>query len=86
MPGALVLDVDPDGPAGAAGLEPTRRNRLGQIDYGDIILGVNKEQVKSNNDLILALEKYQSGDLVDLRILRDKKEITVPVKLGSSQE
>lgn len=85
VPGALVLDVDPDGPAGAAGLEPTRRNRLGQIDYGDIILGVNKETVKSNNDLILALEKYQSGDQIELRILRDKKEITVPVRLGSSQ-
>jgi S1-C subfamily serine protease len=86
IPGALVLDVDPDGPAGTAGLEPTRRNRLGQIEYGDIILGVNSERVRSNNDLILALEKYQSGDLVELKILRDEKEIKVPVRLGSSDE
>ena len=61
MPGALVFDVDPKGPAGRAGLEPTRRNSLGQIDYGDIILGVDNEAIKSNNDLILALEKFDSG-------------------------
>ena len=84
MPGALVFDVEPDGPADKAGLQPTRRNRYGQIAFGDVILGVNNEAVKSDNDLILALEKFDAGDRVELTILRDNKEITVPVVLTSS--
>jgi len=86
MEGALIFNVTEGGPAAAAGLLSTRRDRRGNIVFGDLIIGLNSEEIKSNNDLILALEKYDAGDEVRVRVVRDEKEIVVPVVLQSSKK
>jgi protease Do-like 1, chloroplastic len=85
MEGALIFNVTAGGPASKAGLMPTRRDRRGNIVFGDLITGLNTVSIKSNNDLILALEKYDAGDKVDVRVMRDKKELVIPVVLQSSE-
>lgn len=76
--GAMILDVSPSGAAQKAGLKPIQRNSNGEIIFGDIITKIDGKVVKTNNDLILILEKYKAGDRVKIEYLRndDKKETT----------
>jgi len=71
MEGALILEVQPGSPAERAGLRPTRRSRVGDIDIGDLIVAVNDEPIKSNSDLYLVLEKYKPGDLIRVTVKRN---------------
>ena len=83
--GALIIEVIRGSAAERSGLKPTYRDRNGQIRLGDIIVGINQEKVKSNGDLLLALEKYQPGDEVSVKVIREKETISVPLKLDQSQ-
>ncbi len=83
LKGALILDITPGGAAQKAGLQPTRRTRNGQIELGDLIVGLDQHEISNNADLILALEKYQPGQEVRLRVLRNNRESEVQVTLGS---
>jgi S1-C subfamily serine protease len=81
LKGALVIDVIKNGAADEAGIRPTIRDRRGSIRLGDIIIGFGGEEIASNNDLLLALEKYEPGDRVQVRLLRDEEEIELPLVL-----
>lgn len=81
LKGALVLEVTPGGAAAEAGIRPTRRNRLGEIELGDLIVAVDETEVSSNADLILALERYQGGQEVRLTIMRDQEKEELIVRL-----
>lgn len=82
--GALIMGISSGSGADKAGLKATQRDRNGDLILGDIIISVNKIPVKDNNDLILALEKLNPGDKVNLKIVREDKEREVTVQLGSS--
>jgi serine protease Do len=66
--GAVITDVDPDGPA-AAGLRP-----------GDVILSVNRKSVASAVEAQRELQKVQSGHLAQLIVWRGGSETFVTVK------
>jgi len=83
LEGALVMDVTPGGGAEKAGILPTRRSSNGDILLGDLIVEINDEPVKSNNDLLLTLEKYKSGDQVKVKVKRNDQSNTLTVTLGS---
>jgi len=52
------------------------------IKEGDVILKINGDEINQDKPLIGLLGKYQPGDEVTLRVLRDGKEMDVKVKLG----
>ncbi len=81
LEGALILRVEPGSAAAEAGLQPTRRDRAGRIQLGDIIVGINGKDIPTANDLILELEKYNPGEQVTLTVLRDEREIEVELIL-----
>ena len=85
LEGALVINVVEGSAADQAGIRPTMRDRFGGIELGDIIVGLNNESIKSNNDLILALENYQPGDEVTLRIIRNDRKETIRIILDPSR-
>ncbi|MEU3468505.1 S1C family serine protease [Streptomyces sp. NPDC048387] len=64
--------VDPNGPAGKAGLKP-----------GDIITAFGGKQVDSGPTLISLIWTYKPGDTVKLTYLRAGKPTTVDITLGS---
>ncbi|MEU3402609.1 trypsin-like peptidase domain-containing protein [Streptomyces sp. NPDC006670] len=64
--------VDPNGPAGKAGLKP-----------GDIITEFGGKQVDSGPTLISLIWTYKPGDTVKLTYLRGGKPNTVDITLGS---
>jgi len=86
IPGVLILNVDPGGPAATAGLQPTRRDEEGNILPGDAIVAVDGKEVKSSNQLFDILEEHAIGDEVTLTIWRDEKRFTTKVKLAESME
>jgi len=66
--GAVIADVDPDGPAAGA-LRP-----------GDVILSVNRKPVSSAVEAQRELQKVQSGHLAQLIVWRGGSETFVSVK------
>jgi len=80
--GALVLGVNPNSPAATAGLKPSQRAG-GRIILGDIIDQIDGKDVKSVADLNAQLERHNSGDKINLRVLREGEHVDVPVTLGA---
>ena len=84
LKGALVMDVTEGSAAEKGGVKPTRRTANGDIQLGDLIVEINGEPVKSNNDLFLTLEKYKPGDEIRVKVKRDQQNSTLTITLGSS--
>lgn len=70
--GALVADLDPQGPAAEGG-----------VQAGDVILEVNGEEVERSSVLPRLIGRVSPGDDVTLLLLRDGREITQQLSLGS---
>jgi len=73
--GALVGDVSKDGPAKKAGLK-----------RGDVITAVNGKGIANSLDLRNRIAETEPGKTVELSIVRDGKEMKVPVKLAERPE
>ena len=82
--GVLVINVYEGTGADKSGIQGTYRNRRGEIVLGDIITGIDEIAINSNSDLLLALEKYQPGDIVKVSLERDEKMIEVDLVLDES--
>ena len=81
--GALIVSVYARTGAAEAGLRGTFRGRRGRVEVGDIIVGVDDQVVRSEDDLILALERREPGDVVEVRYLRNGSEGSVRVRLSA---
>ncbi|HOK79270.1 MAG TPA: DegQ family serine endoprotease [bacterium] len=73
--GSLVSDVMPDTPAEKAGLKP-----------GDIILEFNGRPVAEPKDLQKMVADAKVGETVTLTVWRDKKKISVQIKIAERPE
>lgn len=80
LTGVLILNVEPGSSAEKAGLRGTRQVRGGLV-LGDIIIAVNRKAVRDYNQLQDILEIQKVGDTVALTVIREKKEVDVPVVL-----
>ncbi|MCB0665161.1 MAG: trypsin-like peptidase domain-containing protein [Saprospiraceae bacterium] len=85
LEGAVVSDVQSGSAAANAGIQPIGRNRRGEIVLGDIIVGVNEEKIKNNADLLLSLEKYKSGDEIEVVVLRGEETKKIKLVLDPSK-
>merc|ERR1719408_1110762 len=69
--GAIITEVVPGSPADAIKLAPTER-RFGGVMLGDMIVGVDGKPVKSNEDLMCALEEHKPADApIELSVMRN---------------
>ncbi len=82
--GIMISDLVKNGPAQKAGLKALKRKRNGSWQIGDIITGINNKKTNSYDDLVLCLEKYEPGEVVEVNILRGEEELTLPITLGES--
>jgi S1-C subfamily serine protease len=81
MEGVLVLDVVPGSPAAAAGLRAAVQDRTGRIVPGDVVVGLGARRIATSSDLTNALDQHAPGETVDLVLLRDGREMRMPVAL-----
>src|SRR5882672_6432455 len=79
--GVLIWTVRAGGAAATAGLRGLAQTEDGDVEIGDIIVGLDGQKVSNNDDLYRALDKHQVGDTVNVEIYRDGRQMTVPVKL-----
>jgi serine protease Do len=77
--GALVTKgSSADEPAVAVGSPAEKAG----IKEGDVILEIGGEKITKDNTLAKIISKYNPNDSVDMKILRDGKEMTLKVVLG----
>jgi len=68
--GSMIMEVVQNSPAERAGLRGVQRGSTGKLIPGDVIVQINNYRIESNNDLVLALEKFVIGDEISLKIQR----------------
>jgi serine protease Do len=73
--GALVADVLKGSPAERAG-----------VKLGDIITEFDRKEIKDSADLPPLVARVTPGTTVQVKILRDGKEITLPLSVGEMKE
>jgi S1-C subfamily serine protease len=83
--GAAIARVFPNGPAARAGLRAARLGSRRSIIPGDVIIGVNGQDVDSVGRLLARLDDHKPGDTVRLKIWRDGKELQVTATLQAGE-
>ena len=69
--GVLLRRVVPNTPAADAGLQP-----------GDVIIEMGGQTLRNTAELSKLLMSHQSGDTLDIVVLRNSREVTVTITLG----
>lgn len=80
--GALVIGDQQNGIPAIQSGSPADKAGLKE---GDVILKINNDEINAKQSLSSVLNRYQPGDEVNLRVLRNGKEIDVKAKLGEKQ-
>jgi S1-C subfamily serine protease len=86
MDGLVVMQVVPGSPAEAAGLRGLQQDDYGQVLLGDIIVAIDGQAVKSQEELMRALERHQFGAEVEVEVLRGRRSETLTVRLAESRQ
>ena len=73
--GIIVSEVEDGGPAEKAGLK-----------VGDIILEVNGQKIDSGDDLTQILIDSSPGDILNMKVYRERKTLNMPLKLDRRQK
>ena len=73
-PGAKVLEVTPNGPSEAAGLQA-----------GDIITALAGRLIDDSTELVVAIRTFAPGDQVEVEIDRGGGTVTAQITLGSAE-
>ncbi len=84
LKGVIVLRVQRGSAAQRAGLRPATMSRDGDIDFGDVIVGLGGEEIEDVVDLRAVLDRHEIGDEVVLEVLRDRKRVQIPITLEPS--
>ncbi len=77
--GALIIKGTSSGDPAIVSGSPAEKAGLKE---GDIILEMGEEKITEDNALSKIISKYNPYDSVDLKILRDKEELIIPLVLG----
>jgi S1-C subfamily serine protease len=79
--GVLIWQVLPGSAAANAGLRGLTQTENGDVELGDIIVGIDSQKVSNTDDLYKVLDKHQVGETVRVEIMRNSRRVTVPVRL-----
>jgi S1-C subfamily serine protease len=79
--GVVIWQVAPGEAAANAGLRGLTQTENGDVEIGDIIVGIDGDKVANNDDLYRSLDKHQVGDIVQVQVMRNGRRTSVPVRL-----
>jgi S1-C subfamily serine protease len=87
--GVLIQKVIPGGAAERAGLHGGNQEvLLGNMPVlvgGDLIVGIDGQQVTDPQDINGIMDKHQAGDVVSVTILRGRRQMTLKLILGEAR-
>jgi S1-C subfamily serine protease len=84
--GVLIVQVARGTGAANAGLRGLQQLENGDVELGDIIVGIDNDKITNSDDLFRVLDKHQIGETVQVQIYRDGRRATVPVRLTESPD
>jgi len=84
--GVLIVQVARGSGAATAGLRGLQPTENGDVELGDIIVGIDNDKVGNSDDLFRVLDKHEVGQVVQVHILRNGKRMSVSVKLMDSPD
>lgn len=88
--GVLIMRVAPGGPADRAGLRGGNQTAyLGNMQIylgGDLIVGIDDQQVTSTQDIDNIMDHHQVGDTVTITFFRGRRKMTTRLTLGEAGE
>jgi S1-C subfamily serine protease len=70
-----VNEVIPDSPAAKSGIQPN-----------DVIIKADGKSIQNPQDLVKIVRNYQSGQTLQLIVIRNKIQMEIPVILGNVPE
>ena len=86
--GVLVQKVLPGGPAERAGLRGGNQTAyLGNMQIylgGDLIVGIDDQQITSTQDIDEMMDHHQAGDVVTITFFRGRRKLTTRLTLGEA--
>lgn len=83
--GVVIDQVQPESAAAQAGLRGVSRNSRGQIELGDIIVGIEDRDIAVYDDLYTALDQRQPGDNITVKFRRGERIQEAKVRLQKIQ-
>ncbi|NBU89796.1 MAG: PDZ domain-containing protein, partial [Betaproteobacteria bacterium] len=83
--GIPLVQVQSNGPAGRAGLQPFRRGNKGEVIAGDVITAVADQAVKNLDDLLSVMERRQPGEQIVLTVWRQGQSRKVSLTLAAGE-
>jgi S1-C subfamily serine protease len=83
---AEALDMDIDGGAVVARVEPDSAADDAGIEPGDVIVGVNGDDIESASELRNTIGLIRAGTKVEIELMRGSRHMTVNAELGSTNE
>jgi putative serine protease PepD len=84
--GAIIWQLAEGGAAANAGLRGLTQTENGDVELGDIIVGIAGEKVSNTDDLYRILDKHQVGETVTVDIVRNGQRMSVPVRLQGAAD
>jgi S1-C subfamily serine protease len=81
QPGVVIGSVERGGAAARAGLRGMRREPGGRYVLGDVIVGIDKDEISDYDDLYHALDAHKVGDRVTVKVVRGDRTLRVRVTL-----
>jgi S1-C subfamily serine protease len=88
--GVLIERVIPGGAAERAGLrggnEQAYVGNMPLLLGGDLIVGMDGQQVTDPSDISAVMNKHQPGDTITITIFRGRKQMTLKLLLGEARE
>jgi S1-C subfamily serine protease len=84
--GVLIVQVANGSGAASAGLRGLQPTEDGDVELGDIIVGIDNEKIANSDDLFRVLDRRNVGDVVNVWIWRSGKRTSVPVRLMESPD
>ncbi len=88
--GVLIQKVVPGGAAERAGLHGGNEQAyVGNTPImlgGDLIVGIDGQQVTDPQDISSIMDKHQAGDTISVTILRGRRQMTLKLNLGEAQD
>lgn len=79
--GVIIWATQPGGPAANAGLRGLVQTEEGDVELGDIIVGIDGQKVSNNDELYKILNNHHVGDTINVEVVRRGRRTTVPVRL-----
>jgi putative serine protease PepD len=84
--GVLIWQVAQGSAAANAGLRGLQQTESGDVEIGDIIVGIDSEKVANSDDLYRVLDKHKVGDTVNVQVMRNGRRTSVPVQLMDASD